>query len=108
MSVDEPKKPASLDSLSTKMDRAIDDIEKITGKMDVMLDWRGRLSGGITLVSLFAVSICGFVGWRMWDDNTRIVQIQSDEKATTGFSDWKAKTDTRLETLEEKEITRHK
>lgn len=90
------------------MDRAIDDIEKITAKMDTLLDWRGRMSGGmqlgLTLVSVFGLAICSFIGWGLWNDNTRIVQVETDLKLITGYADWKAKTDQRLENIEEKEI----
>lgn len=112
-------KPASLDTISAQMSRAIIDIESIQEKLDGLLAFRWTISGAIGLIAFFGLSICGFVGWSLWDDNSRLISVERDEKdlgekhtqtqeKLDDVNKWRFKTDQRLETLEEKEITRHK
>lgn len=113
------KPAASLDTISAQMSRAIIDIESIQEKLDGLLAFRWTISGAIGLIAFFGLSICGFVGWSLWDDNSRLISVERDEKdlgekhtqtqeKLDDVNKWRFKTDQRLETLEEKEITRHK
>jgi hypothetical protein len=113
-----PQKPAGetvagmseyeMEVLNARLTRALDDISEIKSDLKAVLAWRWTLTGAISLISFFGLSICGFTGWSLWSDNERLVSVEAELKLSQDFPLWKAKTDQRIEALEEQNIKRGK
>jgi len=105
-----PQLPTAMRGVSAQLDRAIRDIELVQTDVKSLLAWRWTITGGLGLISVFALAIVTFVAWSLWDDNGRLHDaerdIKSDAAAIDDLSKWRFKTDQRIESLEEKEIVR--
>lgn len=95
---------ADMQLLNSKLERAAEDIEEIRADIKSLLAWRWMVTGAVGLISLFGLSVCGFVAWSLWNDNTRLVTIEDNQRTESDYPVWKAKVDQRLEAIEEKEI----
>lgn len=108
------KPAASLDTISAQMSRAIIDIESIQEKLDGLLAFRWTISGAIGLIAFFGLSICGFVGWSLWDDNSRLLTVEKGDKDISeklnqagtivdDYNKWRAGVNQKLQTMDDKQ-----